>query len=78
MRSLPLWKLNTPDSAQITTVTSASIAVIAVTVRAPALAHAPDAVAACGFGLTHIFSSGSTGWIEISMKQVYNSIDAAF
>ena len=33
MRSLPLWKLNTPDSAQITTVTSASIAVIAVTVR---------------------------------------------
>ena len=46
--------------------------------QAPALAHAPDAVAACGFGLTHIFSSGSTGWIEISMKQVYNSIDAAF
>ena len=33
MRSLPLWKLNTPDSAQITTVTSASIAVTAVTVR---------------------------------------------
>ena len=46
--------------------------------QAPALAHAPDAVAACGFGLTHIFSSGSTGWIEFSMKQVYNSIDAAF
>ena len=46
--------------------------------QAPALTHAPDAVAACGFGLTHIFSSGSTGWIEISVKQVYNSIDAAF
>ena len=46
--------------------------------QALALAHALHAVAACGFGLTHIFSSGSTGWIEISMKQVYNSIDAAF